>query len=120
MASYFNLTLDTLAPAGVSLTINDVALQSWEAMATIEGQTIGHGVGLLVEAGTAGTIEKECLIENNHIKVKLEPEETVGYLSNAYQIRVFDSEGDVFQIIQGFIYIRKAHKPYITNPLGGE
>ena len=69
---------------------------------------------------TAGDIEKECMIENNHIKVKLELEEIVCYLSNAYQISVFDSEGDVFKIIQGFIYIRKAHKHYITNPLGGE
>jgi hypothetical protein len=68
---------------------------------------------------TAGPIEKACGIENNVISVKLEPEETVGYLSNGYQIRIFDENTDVFQVIQGYIYIRKAHKPYTQNPLGG-
>lgn len=68
-------------------------------------------------------IEKLCDIDSdNHIKIKLEPEETTGYLSRWYQIRVFDNNGDVLQIIQGIIYIRKAHKPYTQNPLvtGGE
>jgi hypothetical protein len=69
---------------------------------------------------TAGPIEKTCGIENNVISVKLEPEETMGYLSSGYQIRIFDENADVFQIIQGYIYIRKAHKPYTQNPLGGE
>ena len=68
---------------------------------------------------TAGTIEKECDIEGNVVSVKLEPEETTGYLSSGYQIRVFDSNNDVLQIIQGIIYIRKAHKPYTINPLSG-
>lgn len=67
---------------------------------------------------TSGSIEKACLIDStSHINVKLEPEETTGFLSRGYQIRVFDENGDVFQIIQGIIYIRKAHKPYIQNPL---
>lgn len=69
---------------------------------------------------TAGPIEKACGIENNVISVKLEPEETIGYLSSGYQIRIFDESDDVFQVIQGYIYIRKAHKPYTQNPLGGE
>ena len=69
---------------------------------------------------TAGTVEKTCDIVGNVLSLKLEPEETSGYLSSGYQIRVFDSNNDVLQIIQGIIYIRKAHKPYITNPLGGE
>lgn len=34
---------------------SDMALQSWEARATTEGQTIGHGSGLLVESG--GSLE---------------------------------------------------------------
>lgn len=34
---------------------SDIALQSWEARATTEGQTIGHGSGLLVESG--GSLE---------------------------------------------------------------
>jgi hypothetical protein len=69
---------------------------------------------------TAGTTEKPCSIENNVISVKLEPEETIGYLSSGYQIRIFDKNDDVFQIIQGCIYIRKAHKPYTQKPTGGE
>jgi hypothetical protein len=69
---------------------------------------------------TAGPIEKTCGIENNVISVKLEPEETIGYLSSGYQIRIFNENADVFQIIQGYIYIRKAHKPYTQKPLGGE
>lgn len=69
---------------------------------------------------TAGAIEKTCGIENNVISVKLEPKETIGYLSSGYQIRIFDESDDVFQVIQGYIYIRKAHKPYTQNPLGGE
>lgn len=69
---------------------------------------------------TAGIVEKACDIEDNVIHVKLEPEETEGYISSGYQIRVFDANDDVFQIIQGIIYIRKAHKPYTQNPLGGE
>lgn len=71
---------------------------------------------------TAGAIEKECGIEGNVVSVKLEPEETTGYLSSGYQIRIFDANNDVLQIIQGIIYIRKAHKPYTQNPLatGGE
>lgn len=69
---------------------------------------------------TAGLIEKACGIENNVISVKLEPEETMGYLSSGYQIRIFDENADVFQVIQGYIHIRKAHKPYTQNPLGGE
>lgn len=69
---------------------------------------------------TAGIIEKACDIEGNVVSLKLEPEETTGFLSSGYQIRIFDANNDVLQIIQGIIYIRKAHKPYITNPLGGE
>lgn len=70
---------------------------------------------------TSGTIEKACMIDSlSHITVKLEPEETTGFLSSGYQIRIFDSNDDVFQVIQGIIYIRKAHKPYTQNPLGGE
>lgn len=69
---------------------------------------------------TAGMVEKACDIEGNVVSVKLEPEETTGFLSSGYQIRIFDSNDDVFQIIQGIIYIRKAHKPYTQNPLGGE
>ena len=68
---------------------------------------------------TAGPVEKACGIEGNVISLKLEPEETAGYLSSGYQIRVFDTNGDVLQIIQGIIYIRKAHKPYTQNPLSG-
>jgi len=68
----------------------------------------------------AGT-EKECLIDDNEVSVKLEPEETTGFLSSGYQIRLFDADDDVFQVIQGIIYIRKAHKPYTQKPLvGGE
>lgn len=42
--------------------------------------------------------------------------------TTGYQIRIFDSSGCVIQVIQGYIYIRKAHKPYTQNPLdaGGE
>ena len=69
---------------------------------------------------TAGTIEKTCDIVGNVISLKLEPEETTGFLSSGYQIRVFDANNDVLQMIQGIIYIRKAHKPYLQNPLGGE
>lgn len=71
---------------------------------------------------TAGTIEKQCTISGSDISVSLKPEETTGYLSTGYQIRIFDSSGCVIQVIQGYIYIRKAHKPYTQNPLdtGGE
>ena len=70
---------------------------------------------------TAGIVEKACDIEGSVVSVKLEPEETTGFLSSGYQIRIFDANNDVFQVIQGFIYIRKAHKPYTQNPLtGGE
>lgn len=69
---------------------------------------------------TAGVIEKSCGIENNVISVKLEPDETKGYLSSGYQIRIFDENDDVFQVVQGVIYIRKAHKPYTQNPLREE
>lgn len=66
-------------------------------------------------------IDKECLIDDNEINVKLEPEDTTGFLSSGYQIRLFDANDDVFQVIQGIIYIRKAHKPYKQKPLvGGE
>ena len=69
---------------------------------------------------TAGMVEKACDIEGSVVSVKLEPEETTGFLSSGYQIRIFDANNDVFQVIQGIIYIRKAHKPYTQNPLGGE
>lgn len=47
MASYFNLTLDTLAPGGVTLTINDNALYTTSAavtlkIATSDEQTAGY------------------------------------------------------------------------------
>lgn len=66
----------------------------------------------------AGT-EKACLIDDNEVSVKLEADETTGFLSSGYQIRLFDDNDDVFQVIQGIIYIRKAHRPYIQNPLAG-
>lgn len=42
--------------------------------------------------------------------------------TTGYQIRIFDISVCVIQVIQGYIYIRKAHKPYTQNPLdaGGE
>ena len=47
MASYFNLTLDTTAPSGVALTINDGALYAVSTAASLEiqvedGQTEGY------------------------------------------------------------------------------
>lgn len=45
---------------------SDMALQQWEARATTEGQTIGHGSGLLVESGgsleanTDATVYVDC------------------------------------------------------------
>lgn len=80
------------------------------------------GCTAVFTAGARNIEDKSCLIENNHINVKLEPSETIGFLASGYQIRIFDSNGDVFQVIQGYINIRKAHKPYIQNPLneGGQ
>ena len=85
MASYFNLILDTLAPAGVSIIINDGA-----------EYTTSQAVTLTIATSDSNT--------------------------TGYQIRIFDSYGCVIHVIQGYIYIRKAHKPYTQNPLdtGGE
>lgn len=60
-----------------------------------------------------------CDIVGNSVSVKLEPKETTGYTSTGYQIRVFDANDDVFQIIQGILQIRLAHKPYTYNPIRG-
>lgn len=69
---------------------------------------------------TAGAVEKACTISDNTISVELTPEETKGYLSSCYQIRLFNGNGEIMQIMQGIIYIRKAHRPYLQNPLKGE
>ena len=47
MASYFNLTLDTTAPGGVTLSINDGALYATSTtitlkIATTDGETTGY------------------------------------------------------------------------------
>lgn len=69
---------------------------------------------------TSCDVEKLCDIQSNIVTVKLEPTETKGYLTKGYQVRIFDSNDDIFQVVQGTIYIRKAHKPYTQNSLGGE
>lgn len=65
-------------------------------------------------------IQKACLIEGNVVSLRLEPSETVEHLSRWYQIRIFNENNVILQMVQGIIYIRKAHKPYTQNPLGGE
>lgn len=102
-----NIEIDEATSHWIEATVND---EDGAAM-NLNGCTAVFSCGL---------VEKKCDIEGNVVSVKLEPEETTGFLSSGYQIRVFDSNDDVLQVIQGIIYIRKAHKPYTQNPLGGE
>lgn len=58
MASYFNLTLDTVAPSGVTLTINDGALYATSAAVTLDinvadGQTTGYQMKVWGISGAA-------------------------------------------------------------------
>ena len=98
----------------------DEATSHWIEVTVKDGDGVDMDLTGCHAVFTMQSIDKECLIEGSDVTMKLEPEETTGYLSSGYQIRIFDANDDVFQIIQGIIYIRKAHKPYIHNPLGGE
>lgn len=142
MASWFYLYLYTDHPRMMQTDIVTSIRKETNIMSSREvkqqnieiDEATSHWISAIVndEDGTAmnlngcsavfscGLTEKECDIEGNVVSVKLEPEETTGFLSSGFQIRVFDENADVLQIIQGIIYIRKAHKPYTQNPLGGE
>ena len=86
-----NITRNKISPisgydTSVAEFISDTDLTEWEARATVEGQTYGHGIGTLVDSGTT-------LLANETATVTIDDEE----LTNGdveYRISVYGKDAN--------------------------